>query len=234
MNNVRRNFQLLVRQILKEELSKRVPEQNGNGIPNESADNKTFKSDSNSRDTKTKQQLLSDLQRLVKAIDDNYLVVWDDHDDLKIDARDLMSMRITPDWEDHYEIEVMTRNEDRVWVTGLDWSGVKEFVRKNMSGNAHPTYVEKAYDKSYRNRKDAKSAPDKGLSQDDKLDHKTVGTIKNKEKNYSVEDVKNKDDLPEKPMKEVGDFKRQIDIKAKDPVKLRKRTPDKKLVIKQT
>lgn len=246
MNNVRDKFQSMIRQILKEELAKRdtleerVPEQDGNGLDIHKDKNKTFANDENSRDKKTKEELIDDLTKLVHGINKDYLVVWDDHDDLKIDARDLMSLRITPDWEDHYEIEVFTRNEDRIWVTGLDWNQVKGFVEKNMKALSKvPTYVEKAYDKSYRNSKDQTDKADKGLPQDDKpklkpLTNETPSTSKNKEKDYTEKDVKNEEDEPNKPMKEVGDFKKLADYKVKDPVKLRKRTPDKKLVVKQS
>jgi hypothetical protein len=174
----------------------------------------------------TKDQVLADLQKVVKAISDDYPVVWDDHDDLKVDARDLMSIRITPKWEDHYDIEVFTRNEDRVWVTGLDWDQVKDFVKKNLTAvEKKPTSVDKAYDKSYRNMKDQSQAPDKGMPQEDKpkikpLTNEPPSKTKNKEKDYT-EDQNKEEDNPEKPMKEVGKFKRQEDHKVEPPVHIR-------------
>jgi len=246
MNKVRENFQKLIRQVLVEELKKRdavkerVPEQDGNGLDRTKDKNKIFATDENPRDVKSKDQLLTDLQKVVSDIDKDFLVVWDDHDDIKIDARDLMSIRITPDWEDHYEIEAMTRNEDRVWVTGLDWDQVKDFVKKNLgeAGKHMPTCTERAYDKSYRGRECKTTAPDKGMPQKDKpkfkpLTTEPLKTTKNKEKDYS-EPQNKEEDNPDKPMKEVGKFKRQEEYKVQDPVKLRKRNPDKKLVVKQS
>ena len=151
----------------------------------------------------------------------------------------LMSIRITPNWEDSYEIEAMTRNEDHVWVTGLDWGQVKDFVKKNLTAvEKKPTYADKAYDKCYRNSKDQTPSPGKGMPQKDKpkilpLTTEPPKETKNKDKNYTEKQNKEEDN-PEKPMKEVGSFKRQEEYKVQDPVKLRKRIPDKKLVIKQS
>lgn len=237
-------FQNLVRRILKEELEKtsavgvksqsRLPEMNGNGVDAEKKD-KTFKSDPNSRDSNNKETLMADLIDTIGKEDKSVTVVWDDHDDLMVNGKDLKSIRISPRWEDYYVIEMMTKNEDRVLVTGLSWQQVKDFVKKNL--NPTTTTVEKAYDKSYRNRED-QTESGKGLPQKDKP--KTLPTTdeplkkeKNKEKNFTEDAVKNEDDLPTKPMKEVEDSKKQSDHKVQDPVKLRKRKPDTKLVVKQ-
>lgn len=241
-------FPQLIHRVLKEEIEKknatggsnltRVPEMNSNGIDPDKKE-KTFKTDSNSRDVNSKEKLIADLSKLVNGIDDSVTVIWNDHDDLMVNARDLKFIRISPRWEDYYIIEMMTRNEDRVWVTGLDWDQVKEFVKVNLNNlYKQPTSVDKAYDKSYRNREDQTPSPDKGLPQKDKpkilpLTDEPPKETKNKDKNYT-EKPKDNDDLPEKPMKEVGDFKKLNSYKVKDPVKLRKRKPDTKLTVKQT
>lgn len=241
-------FQSLIRRLLSEELEKtsavgvksftRVPEMDGNG-KDVGKKNKSFASDSNTRERQTKEQLLADLIGVVGDIDKSITVVWNDHDDLMVNARDIKFIRISPRWEDYYVIEMMTRNEDRVWVTGLNWEQVKEFVKVNVKGEAlAPTSVEKAYDKSYRNREDQTPAPDKGLNQKDKpktlpLTNEPPKDAKSKDKDYTEKQVKTEADLPNQPMKEVEDYKKQIDIKEKDPVKLRKRKPDTKLVAKQ-
>jgi hypothetical protein len=238
MNNTREQFQGMIRRILKEEIEKRdglvsrLPEMSGNGVDKVKKKNKTFASSENPRDTNTNDQLLDELRKIVREIDISFRVVWDDHDDLKIDARDLISLRITPDWEDHYEIETMIRNEDRIWVTGLDWDQVKEFVKTNVSGIAKkPTGVEKAYDKSYRNSKDQTQASKKEGQKSNPVKEKKVGDSSNKEKDFN-KSQNAEEDNPDKPMKEVGEFKRQGDFKVKEPVKIRKKTPDKKLVVK--
>lgn len=246
MNKVRENFHAMIRRVLNEEIEnrntieERVPEQDGNGLDRHKKKNKVFSNEENPQDIKSKDQLLIDLSKVVKGIDSEYLVVWDDHDDLKIDARDLMSMRIIPRWEDHYDIEVFTRNEDRVYVMGLDWNQVKDFVKKNLAdATKNPTYVDKAYDKSYRNSKDQSSTPDKGMPQSDKpkikpLTNEPPSKSKNKDKNYT-EDQNEEEDNPDKPMKEVKNNKRQVDHKVEAPVHIRGRrvmgkTPPQKKV----
>lgn len=241
MNKIRENFHTMIRKVLREEIEKRdavierVPEMNGNGVDRTKDKTKTFASDENPRDRMSKDQLIADLTKTVKSINPDYPVVWDDHDDLKIDARDLMSIIITPDWEDHYVVEVMTRNEDRLWVTGLDWNQVKAFVKRNLAPadkKEAPTKVEKAYDKSYRNMQDQTEKSDKGMPKQE-VKVKTVGTASNKEKDFNEKQNKEVDN-PDQPMKEVKEFKRQEEMKVKDPVKLRKKVPDKKLVVKQS
>lgn len=239
-------LQYLVRHILKEEIDKkadaakkqlRVPEMNGNGIDPVNK-NKTFSTDSNSKDLKSKESLLDDLSKAVSEFKDMVTVKWDDHDDLMVNARDLKFIRISPRWTDSYVIEMMTRNDDRVWVTGQSWEQVKEFVKLNLKDlNKQPSAVEKAYDKSYRNREDQVTSPDKGLPQKDKpkikpLTSEDTDKTKNKDKNYTEDDVKDKEDLPDRPMKEVGDVKKQIDYKVQKPVKLRKHPLDTKLKLK--
>jgi hypothetical protein len=243
------HFQHLIRRILKEEIEKtsstggkyhaRLPEMDGNGTdPDKKKTQKTFGSDQNTRDPFNKETLLADLIKAVTGIDDSISVVWDDHDDLMINARDLKYIRISPRWQDHYVIEMMTRNEDRVWVTGLTWEKVKEFVKTNLKSlKDQPTTTEKSYDKSYRNREDQIPSPDKGLPQKDKpktkpLTNEPPKETKNKEKDYTVKEVKKEADLPNQPMKEVGDFKKTTDYKVQEPVKLRKRKPDTKLTVK--
>jgi hypothetical protein len=240
------NFQALIRRVLKEEVEKRdstklrVPEMDGKGVDPDKKP-KTFGSDANSRDVHSKDEMLADLNKLVTGIDSSISAEWNDHDDLMVNARDLKFIRISPRWEDYYVIEMMTRNEDRVWVTGLSWEQVKDFVKVNLTNlTKQPTAVEKAYDKSYRNRECQTPPPDKGMPQKDKpkilpLTDEPAKETKNKDKNYTEKQVKNNsDDLPNKPMKDVGEFKKLADYKVKDPVKLRKRKPDTKLTVKQS
>ena len=237
-----KKFQSLIRRILREEVDKvsavgvispqRVPEMNGDGV-NPDLEHKTFGTDDNSRDVDTKEALQADMIKTTEAIDKSVSVVWDDHDDLMITGRDMKFIRISPRWEDYYVIEMMTRNEDRVWVTGLTWDQVKEFVKVNLKRTT--TYVEKAYDKSYRNRKDEIPAPDKGLPQGDKpktlpLTDEPVDTKKNKDKNYTEDQTKKEDDLPEKPMKEVEEIKKQRDFKTNNPNSLTKKMKNSNLV----
>lgn len=239
MNIIKEKFRGMIRRVLMEEIEKRdgltqrLPVMDGIGSDKVKNKTKTFASSENPRDIKTKDQLLDELSKIVKKIDEQYLVVWDDHDDLKIDARDLINMTITPDWEDHYEIVTMIRNEDRIVVSGLDWNQVIEFVETNLkNAKQKPTGVEKAYDKAYRNRNSKdEGATSKNRIKSNPVKEKKVGDASNKNKDFNQ--LQNKEeDNPDKPMKEVKEFKRQGEIKVHDPVRLRKKIPDKKLVVK--
>jgi len=231
-------FQNMVRRILNEEISKRVPEMDNNGLNVDAKDkDKVFPSDPNSRDVDTKEEMQDQLAKAVKAVDKSFIVAWNDHDDLTINGGDMLYVWITPLWEDNYKIVYMPRNEDRYFFTGLNWKQVLDFVKNNLSQKTH-TGVEKARDKSWRNREDQIPATDKGLNQKDKP--KTMSTDKpfskekNKDKRYVEDQVTNEDDLPDKPMKEVEKFKKQDQHKVTTPVKLRRHKPNTKLTVKQT
>lgn len=166
------------------------------------------------------------MDKVVKKINKEFMVVWDDHDDLSINAMDLFRIRIIPRWENNYNIEAFTRNEDRVFITGQTWEQVKEFVEKNLK-NAE-VHTEKAYKKSIGNYEDKTPKAVEGLNQKDKpknlpLTNEPVNKTKNKEKDYSEEQVKEEKDLPNKPMREVTDFKKQRDFKVNNPNTLTKK-----------
>lgn len=234
------DFQVLVRRILTEELEKSSAgndEKIYQRVPEVTHDKDYKEITPHKKDDRSKDELLDDLTKVVKAIDDTFVVGWDDHDDISINnARDLFRIRIIPKWENNYCIEAFTRNEDRIYVTGQSWDQVKAFVKQNLK--SAETAVDKAAAKVVKNREDQTPTNDKGLSQKDKpkilpLTNEEPSTSKNKDKNYT-EKPKDDDDLPEKPMKEVKDGKKLIDYKVKDPVKLRKRKPDTKLTVKMS
>jgi hypothetical protein len=235
----RNTFQCLIRRILNEEVEKQssTDVKVFNRLPEVVHDKDYKEIIPYKRDTRTKDELLDDLTKIVKGIDSEYTIVWDDHDDISISARDMFRIRIVPRWENNYAIEAFTRNEDRIFITGQTWDQVKEFVKSNLKKS--DTCVDKSLDKIIKNRKDQTSTNDKGLNQKDKpelkpLTNEPQKTSKNKEKDFSEDQTKKEADLPEKPMKEVSEFKKQIDHKVQDPVRLRKRKPDTKLTVKMT
>lgn len=232
-------FQSLVRRILLEEMEKSSAgndEKIYKRVPEVTHDKDYKEIVPHKRDDRTKDELLDDLKKLVNGIDSTIVVGWDDHDDISINnARDLFRIRIIPKWENNYCIEAFTRNEDRIYITGQSWDQVKAFVKQNLK--KAETAVEKAAAKVVKNREDQTPTNDKGLPQKDKPEHLPLTneepkTAKSKDKNYTEKQVKNDDDLPEKPMKEVKDGKKLADYKVQDPVKLRKRKPDTKLTVK--
>jgi len=180
------------------------------------------------QDGQTKEEILDAILKVAKAADSTATVVWDDHDDISVSARDLFRVRISPRWENSYNIEAMIRNEDRIYITNQTIDQVVEFLKINLK-NAE-TRTRKAYDKSIKNgdmKADKTTAPDKGLPQTNKpktlpLTNEAPKTEKNKDRNYTEKQVKDEKDLPEKPMREVKGGKLQIDYKANNPKTLMK------------
>ena len=176
------------------------------------------------RDSRTKDEILQYITKTVKAIDSSAIVVWDDHDDISVSARDMFRVRIIPRWENNYNIEAMVRNEDRIYVTGQTLDQVNEFLKINLK-NAD-TAVDKAMGKVVKNREDQTPAPAKGMPQKDKpktlpLTNDPVRTAKSKDRNYTEQQVKDESDLPEKPMKDATKFEKQLDHKSRSAISLR-------------
>jgi hypothetical protein len=230
-------FKSLVKRILKEELEQSVTDKTiFKRVPEVVHGEDYKKITPHPRDTKSKFDLLEDMDKLVKGINKNYMVIWDDHDDISINAKDLFRIRIIPRWENSYHIEAYTRNEDRLYITGQTWDQVKEFVEENLK-SVEP-HTEIAYNKSLGNYKDKTDKAVKELSQKDKpktlpLTNEPVKKTENKDKNYTEDQVKKDDDLPEKPMRELKDVKKQRDYKVNNPNALTKKFKESNLIAKR-
>lgn len=231
-------FQNMIRRILIEEVEKRsaTDKEIYQRVPEVVTGEDLKDQMQEKRDSRTKDEILDYITKAVKAIDSSVVVVWDDHDDIMVNARDMFRVRITPRWEDNYNIEAFIRNEDRICVLNQHIDQVVDFLKVNLKNAATNTY--KAYEKAKTNgdmKNDKTPAPDKGLPQKDKpktlpLTNEKPSETKNKEKNYTEKQVKDEKDLPEKPMREVGEFKKQIDHKmtsAKKLVKEKTKYPQK-------
>ena len=229
---IKEQFHTMVKRILNEVVEEKKKDNKvTTPVPEEhDSDPKLFPHE---HDTMSKEQLVNDLKKVVHAIDEDFMVFWTDHDDIMVRARDLFQVRIIPYWENNYKIEALIRNEDLIRVLGLDWEQVKKFIKDNFS-QMKATYTDVARERSFKNMEDQVPKPDAGLNQKDKPKKKEVGDTKNKEKNYKEDQVKKEDDLPNKPMKEVGDFKWQSDHKVQQPVKSRKHRDNKKHVVNMT
>jgi len=235
MNKI--EFKQLIRRVINEEVEKTsdTGAKTFKRVPEVVHDEDYKEITPHKREDKSKIELLEEMDKLVKGINKEFIATWDDHDDISIVAQDLFKLRITPKWENNYCIEAFTRNEDRMYITGQTWEQVKEFVKINLKDAT--TNTTKAGDKVIKNQEDQTDSSAKGLPQKDKpktlpLTNEPPKETKNKDKNYTEKAVKKESDLPEKPMQEVKDFKKQSEHKVADPVKLRKRKPDTKLITK--
>jgi hypothetical protein len=183
-------------------------------------------------DTKSKEEILDTITKAAQGVEKSSTVIWDDHDDIMINCRDLNFIRITPRWSNSYNIEAFTKNEDRIVVVGQSLDQVVSFIKVNLKNQE--TNTEKAYKKSIDNEKEKSiDAPDKGLSQSNKPSPKKVGDTSNKNKDFN-EDLEKKQ--PQNtPMKEVGKQKKQDEhpIKGTKPDYKFPKQKNNKLVIKQ-
>jgi hypothetical protein len=233
-------FKSLVKRILQEEVEKKssTDKEIYNRVPEVVHGEDYKKIVPHKRTENSKEEILAEIDKIVKEINKDFVVVWDDHDDISINAQGLFHIRVIPKWENNYCIEAYTHNQDRVYITGQSLEQVKAFIKVNLKNS--DTYEDKAYKKSIDNdTSDKDSKPGEGMPQKNKP--KTLPTTnhpftkeKNKDKNYVEDDVKNDDDLPNKPLKEVTSTKKQIDhpIKGTKPDYKYPKQKDKKLVIK--
>jgi hypothetical protein len=224
-------FQNMIRRALLEEVERRSSTGEGTTayqrVPEVTHGEDLKKIVPHERDSRTKDEILDDITKATKAIDPSIVVVWDDHDDISVSARDMFRVRISPRWENSYNIEAMIRNEDRIYVTNQTLEQVIEFLKINLKNAT--TATEKAWNKSKENedmKNDETTAPDKGLNQKDKpaikpLTNEPIRTAKSKDKNYTEPQTKEEADLPEKPMREPGKLEKQIDHKSKSAISLR-------------
>jgi hypothetical protein len=223
-------FQDMIRRILLEEVEKRsvTDREIYERVPEVVHGEEYKEIVPHKRDGQTKDEILQAITKTVKALDSSATVVWDDHDDISVSARDMLRVRISPRWENSYNIEAMIRNEDRIYVTNQTIDQVNEFLKVNLKNVT--TSTQKAYDKSKHNadlKNDETPKPDKGMPQKDKpktlpLTNEPPSTGKNKDRNYTEKQTKEEKDLPEKPMYEVSGFKKQVDHKSRNPAAIRK------------
>ena len=211
-----------IKHIITEEAKKRkLKIDNGSYDPANVADSGATNLIPHKRDEKSKYGIAKEIRGVVSKISDDITVVWDDHDDIMINYRDLFNVRVTPRWENNYDVTAFIRNEDRIKVFGLTLDQLKEFLKGNFS-DVMSTKVNDAMKKVEANRGEE---PQK---------NEPKGSKKNKVKEHPkiVADKMGEDDEPSNPMKEVGEFKKQSEHKVQKPVRLRKKRLDKKHVVK--
>src|ERR1035441_307850 len=168
MNSIK--FQNMIRRALVEEIEKRSDTGENTTyyqrLPEVNHGEDLKKIIPHKRDSRTKDEILNDITKAAKAIDSSIVVVWDDHDDISVSALDMLRVRISPRWENNYNIEAMVRNEDRIYVTNQTLDQVIAFLKINLENT--DTTVDKAMGKVVKNREDQSPLPDKGMPQKDK------------------------------------------------------------------
>jgi len=193
---------------------------------------KGYKKTGNKRADATRLEMAEQLGKIVHEINKDFLVYWDDHNDLNVDAKSLFRVRISQTAEDMFNVEAMVNLDDRVRAIALTWEQVKSFVKANFK-DVEDIKVNTAKEKAMGHLKDQSDKGD--LPQHDKPKRKEVGDTKNDEKDYNEKAVKKDEDQPDQPMNDVDieKLKHQRDFTDKEnKVKPPKHKTDKKLVAK--
>jgi hypothetical protein len=166
----------------------------------EEAQLKQYRKDGHKPAEKVDDDMAAQLQKDVNKISKNIVVLWDDHKDLVVDAKDLFKVRIIRQWENNFNVEAFVKSQDRIKVIGLNWEQVRAFIKTNFI-TMTKTYVVKAQDKVKTNTEDQTKKPSKDLPKSNAVKEKEV------EKKEKEDEVTDKDDLPNADMKQVNDKK---------------------------
>jgi len=155
-----------------------------------------------------------ELDKIVKDIDKSWNVYWDDRGDLVVDAKNLLRVRITPKFENNFDIDAMVKLVDRVRAIALTWEQVKEFVKANFKDLKNKTNTDHLKEKSLANKvdqdKNIKAAGPKNDIIKNRLedpDNTKLKTTHKKDMDYKKDDVEKEEDQPDQPMKDVGEIK---------------------------
>ena len=162
----------------------------------------------------TNDEKAEELDKIVKDIDKSWNVYWDDRGDLVVDAKNLLRVRITPKFENNFDIDAMVKLVDRVRAIALTWEQVKEFVKANFKDLKNKTNHDHLKEKSLANKvdqdKNTKAAGPKNDIIKNRLedpDHTKLKFTHKKDMDYKKDEVEKEEDQPDQPMKDVGDVK---------------------------
>ena len=127
-------------------------------------------------------------------------------------------IEIGPMYQDNFEVVYFKDNSDREKKMNLDAKGVKDFIKEKLESK-EGNYVKKAYNKASKNSEDVVKKESE-LPETKTNPIKNLTDKKNDNKDYTEVSVKKEQDLPDKPMAEVGKLSKLSDHpKAGDKVK---------------
>lgn len=195
---------------------------------------KGFAKDGNERVDKANDKQQEELESLVHGISKDWEVYWDDHNELNVNARNLLHVRITPKFENNYDIDAMIKLEDRIRAIALTWEQVKDFVKANFSSLTNTTKADDAKKKSMDHYKDREVIKKDAGPEGQKVEPRYVSPekphikdTKKDNKDYNEPAVKKDEDMPDQPMKQVTEPGKDPDSKNKNIDKTSKVKPQK-------
>jgi len=173
---------------------------------------------------KSSEEILKKLSAAAKSIDPKVIVSFDDHKDFNVEVPQAFRVRISPRWENNFDVEAFVESNDRIKVIGLTLDQVIDFIKTNFKDKVKDN-VKKSFDKVDDQKKDKTKTPKPDVDG-------TKGVKEFKPEKKAEDQVKKDEDLPGAPMKEIpSDIKRQKDFTDKDnKVSPPKHKLDKELV----
>lgn len=186
---------------------------------------KGYAKDGNERLDKVNQKLQKELETLVHGINADWDVYWDDRNDLNVDAKNLLRVRITPKFENNFDIDAMVKLVDRIRVIAVTWEQVKEFVKANFSALVNKTNADQLKDRSMALGKDRQTSDKaagptqsdiKNRGEKNNGEDAKIKDTKRDDKDYNEPQTKKEEDMPDQPMKQVTEPGEDPDSKNKD------------------
>jgi hypothetical protein len=170
-------------------------------------------------------QIMDKLSKSVKSIDKNIIVSFDDNKDFNVERPQAFRVRISPRWENNFDVEAMIEGNDRIKIVGLTIDQVIDFIKVNFTDSVKDV-KKKSYEKVVDQTKDVSNKPKPDID-----GTKGVSEYKPKEKIDKL--PKKEEDDTGSPMKEVNvdELKKQREYSG-NQVKPPKHKLDKELVIR--
>ena len=116
-------------------------------------------------------------------------------------------IEVRPMYAGSYDVIFILDGTDREKKPNLDLKGVKEFIKDKLNSKLE-NYTKAAFNKAATTTEDVTKKTE-GLPETKQNVVKQVGDKKNENKDYNEAEVKKEEDMPDKPLKEVGDIKNQ-------------------------
>lgn len=205
--NLKESLRNVVREVLTEISTVKIPEPDKE---EKETIQKGYNKKNNVRLDKTNEKLQKELETIVHDINSDWEVYWDDRNDLNVDAKNLLRVRITQKFENNFDVDAMVKLVDRIRVIAVTWDQVKNFVKANFKSLENKTIPDKLHQKSIDNYKDKEvikkiAGPEHDIVKNrlEDPEHHKIKDTKKDDMDYNEPQTKRDEDMPDQPMKQV-------------------------------
>lgn len=151
---------------------------------------------------------MEEINKIVKEYSKDCELAKGDDGNYALEGKFPHRLHIRPQSEGIYDVLYFKDNTDRTKKLNLNLEELKTFIKDALKSK-DLNYVQKAYNKNAENSKDKVEKVENGIRHNI-LTKKEVKDVKNDNKDYNEQAVKDEKDLPvNNPYREVGKFKRQ-------------------------